>query len=81
MEKETKTIRLKSSIEVARELKMSRQGIDWVFKHDERFPEPFAIVNRYKGWTDEQIEQYKKDSGWYEKQEKKEGDPDDRDKE
>jgi len=71
VDEKQETIQLKSSCQVTKALGMSRQWIEWALKNDKRFPEPFASVNRYKGWTDEQIEQYKKDSGWYEKQEKK----------
>lgn len=72
LEENKETIKLKSSRQVTKELGKSRQWIDWGMKQGKGFPEPFAAVNRFKGWTEEQIEKYKQDSGWYEKQKEKE---------
>lgn len=52
------TIELKSSRQVTKALGMSRQWIDWAVRHDKLFPEPFAMVNKYKGWSQEQLDEY-----------------------
>jgi len=57
--KEIGPIKLMSSIDVGKRLERTRQWVDWAIVNHPDFPKQLAIVNRYKGWLESDIDAFK----------------------